>query len=287
MTTAVETEQYIRKPLYVDAVRVDADNFESIAAWTEGTIETDELSEKQYIKIDAHNPKNVRQTKAFVGDWVLKTRWGFKIYTVKAFFNAFTKVEDLTGAREISTEPQASVEAKEQIDIHSVSLTTEEPTGENGIQALVEPDLVPPSPYGVTQKLSETPSDPTDTLLPNKPTISEDYPPIAPPPTPTIVPPIQEEVIEERIETVPATPENIAQAVRENEAAIQASREVEEAVAANGSDKKPENAESITPAAAEGKMVLSLEEQAELGPEGVRELLQSGEAVLVQELAQP
>lgn len=86
----VETQTFIRKPLYVDAVRVDASNFDEIASWCQGEVMTEDGdATKRYIKVRVHNPKNPRQTRAFVGDWILYTERGYKVYTNKAFRNAF------------------------------------------------------------------------------------------------------------------------------------------------------------------------------------------------------
>lgn len=96
---AIKTQRYIRKPLYVDAVRITAANFEEIAAWCQGDIQQEEVpgksTTKKFIRVRVQNPKNPRQTKAFVGDWILYTETGYKVYTVKAFHAAFDKVEDL------------------------------------------------------------------------------------------------------------------------------------------------------------------------------------------------
>jgi hypothetical protein len=97
----INAEKYIRKPLYVDAVRVTNANFEEIAAWCQGEIlRDDEVLQdadgqgtgKKYIKVRVHNPINPRQMKAFVGDWLLYTERGYKVYTNKAFHTAFDKV---------------------------------------------------------------------------------------------------------------------------------------------------------------------------------------------------
>jgi hypothetical protein len=97
----VITNRYIRKPLYVEAVQVTNDNFADVAGWCQGDIgflnstEILRFSEveidptKQYIRIRVHNPQSVRQTKAFVGDWILYTERGYKIYTDKAFKDNF------------------------------------------------------------------------------------------------------------------------------------------------------------------------------------------------------
>lgn len=102
----IETRRFTRVPFPVDAVQVTEDNLEELAAWTDGEVKTAKRSirdengkptgEKetaQYVKIDTHRPLNERQTRAFVGDWVLKSDSGYKIYTAKAFDSCFTPVE--------------------------------------------------------------------------------------------------------------------------------------------------------------------------------------------------
>jgi hypothetical protein len=89
------TKKYVRKPLYVDAVQVTEENFPDIARWCFGEIGNIDESpvdmsqpvqpNRQYIHVRVHNPKNARQTKAFVGDWILYTERGYKVYTTKAF----------------------------------------------------------------------------------------------------------------------------------------------------------------------------------------------------------
>ena len=97
------TNKYVRKPLYVEAVQVTEDNFMDIARWCfgeignidESPVDMDSEAEplKQYIHVRVHNPKNSRQTKAFVGDWILYTERGYKVYTTKAFEANFDLVE--------------------------------------------------------------------------------------------------------------------------------------------------------------------------------------------------
>ena len=93
----IVTQKYLRKPLIVDAVQVTAENFAAIAVWCQGTITNNDGSDAgdtinpggQHIRVRVHNPKNPRQTKAFVGDWILYTDRGYKIYTQKAFNGSF------------------------------------------------------------------------------------------------------------------------------------------------------------------------------------------------------
>jgi hypothetical protein len=83
----METATYTSKPYPVEAVRVTDENLQSISIWAGGRIDT--LNGKSYIHVNVENPLRPRQTQAFVGDWVLKTRNGFKVYLDKAFHNSF------------------------------------------------------------------------------------------------------------------------------------------------------------------------------------------------------
>lgn len=110
----VEATKYVRKPLYVDAVQVTTDNFQDLVRWCQGDVgvigaepgteikpadgvELDPT--KHFIKIRVHNPQSARQTKAFVGDWILYTDRGYKIYSEKAFKDNFDQVEVDPAAR--------------------------------------------------------------------------------------------------------------------------------------------------------------------------------------------
>lgn len=102
--TGITISKFVRKPLYVDAVQVTEESFSEVARWCFGDIcNNDETPvdksagvdpTKQYIHVRVHNPKNPRQTKAYVGDWILYTERGYKVYTTKAFQANFTKIED-------------------------------------------------------------------------------------------------------------------------------------------------------------------------------------------------
>jgi hypothetical protein len=97
---AIDTQKFVRKPLYVDSVRISSTNFDEIAEWCQGEVEYEpqegqgSTNGKKYIRVRVHNPKNPRQTKAFVGDWLLYTERGYKVYTNKAFHASFDKVEN-------------------------------------------------------------------------------------------------------------------------------------------------------------------------------------------------
>jgi hypothetical protein len=84
----IKTEIYVRKPFEVEAVQVTKENQAEVALWCEGVIEGDEVA-KNFIKVDVPLARYIRQTQAYVGDWVLKTTTGFRVYTSHAFVKAF------------------------------------------------------------------------------------------------------------------------------------------------------------------------------------------------------
>lgn len=84
----METQQFIRKSFPVDAVQITVENMEEAAKWCDGDIRTTGEGEK-FIKVRVHNPLTERQTKGFVGDWVLYAGKGYKVYTQKAFERSF------------------------------------------------------------------------------------------------------------------------------------------------------------------------------------------------------
>jgi hypothetical protein len=92
----MKTEKFIRKPFTVDAVQVTAENMQDVAEWCQGEVLTTEATEKRdpedYIQVRVLRPLSPRQTKAFVGDWVLYSGTGYKVYTNKAFDRGFEMV---------------------------------------------------------------------------------------------------------------------------------------------------------------------------------------------------
>jgi hypothetical protein len=128
----INAQKYIRKPLYVDAVRVTSANFDELATWCQGEVLRDEDgSGKKYIKVRVHNPINPRQMKAFVGDWLLYTERGYKVYTNKAFHLAFDKVT--VGESQNGSSNGDSVE----------------------VPKYPEPELVPATPEGIAEAVRE------------------------------------------------------------------------------------------------------------------------------------
>lgn len=89
--------KYVRKPFEVEAVRVTQANLDKAAEWCGGEIkvETGKSGDlaRQYIKVNVRNPIKERQTKAFVGDYILLAGNSFKVYTSRSFNLCFEEQE--------------------------------------------------------------------------------------------------------------------------------------------------------------------------------------------------
>lgn len=90
----MEITRYIRKPFYVEAIQVTPENLEDVAIWCHGQVFD---KEETYVKVPVKRPHSVRQTFAYIGDWVLKSEQNFKVYTTGSFeknFHADTYQEE-------------------------------------------------------------------------------------------------------------------------------------------------------------------------------------------------
>lgn len=96
----MDIKKFVRRSFDVRGVQVTSSNIEEVAKWVSGTIHRrgEEGHEDRYIKVDVKHPLNERQTQAHVGDWVLKTKKGVKVYTDRAFHANFMGYEDLSTA---------------------------------------------------------------------------------------------------------------------------------------------------------------------------------------------
>lgn len=108
----MEIKLYNRKVFTVEAVRVTDENMSEVAKWAKGVIEVERTDNgsKKFIRINVHRPINDKQSKAFIGDWVLRTKNGFKVYINKAFVNSFS--EQL-----VYTEADAKSQLEEPVDL--------------------------------------------------------------------------------------------------------------------------------------------------------------------------
>lgn len=90
---SVVPELYLRKPFEVEAVQVTEENITDVADWCDGEIR--HTADRQpFVKVQVHRPLTTRQTRAFVGDWVLFAGRSYKVYTAKAFEGAFVKSQE-------------------------------------------------------------------------------------------------------------------------------------------------------------------------------------------------
>lgn len=126
----METVTYVRKPFTVEAVQVTEANIDQVAAWCSGEIRItappkgSRAPELKYIKVNVHRALNDRQTKAYVGDWVLFAGTGFKVYTPKAFEKSF----ELDAGFNTGDPNQGELELNSPVDqetvAHAVALAT-------------------------------------------------------------------------------------------------------------------------------------------------------------------
>lgn len=93
--TLVLTE-YVRKPFIVKAVKVTDENMNEVASWCGGTVKKSDTGQEggmegdvYYIKVEVKRPLDDRQTRAYVGDYVLAAGRSFKVYTDYAFKKSF------------------------------------------------------------------------------------------------------------------------------------------------------------------------------------------------------
>jgi hypothetical protein len=320
----VETQKYIRKPLFVDAVRVTAANFDELAAWCQGEVLQDEIpgkgTTKKYIKVRVHNPKDTRQTKAFIGDWILYTDRGYKVYTNKAFRHAFDLVEEHANddlhesSSEQAPEPNgepvgdaaqdgalvtstpveqspAMAQAVETIEAEGGTVEEATPQGIADVVNEQQPVAEEPVPYEETDDEFQT--EQPKVLTEDEAREEMDLPPreetegtpIAPPPTPAIIPPEPEarlqtetgdegKIKHEPVESNKSLKEPFSQG---GGGPVDLADDVEQDLSVK--DQRSE-------IAAAGKRVLSEEEQRQMGAAEVRQLVSTGEVVLAQDLVQ-
>lgn len=84
----IQTATFIRKPLVVEGVQVNAQNMIEVSEWCGGEVHSTP-SKRSFIKLHMKPSPMTRQSMAFAGDWVLKSDMGFKIYSKRAFERTF------------------------------------------------------------------------------------------------------------------------------------------------------------------------------------------------------
>lgn len=89
----MQTITYVRKPLTVEAIQVTRANFYEVAAWVEGDVVTDGGG-KKFIEVKVLHPARRGHSQAYVGDWLLKSEAGYKIYADTAFRKGFDPADE-------------------------------------------------------------------------------------------------------------------------------------------------------------------------------------------------
>lgn len=112
----LDIEKFIRKSFPVDAVRVTVDNLEEVAKWCSGEIRDDTTEDNpsghsKMIWVMVQYPMNDRQSKAYVGDWVLYSGRGYKVYTDRGFRKVFDEQATEQNVFETSAVHRAGVES--------------------------------------------------------------------------------------------------------------------------------------------------------------------------------
>lgn len=111
----MKTQKYIRKPMYVEAVQVTAENLLQVMKWCGGTA-FDQFEGPAFIKVLGYRSK-LLPTKAFVGDWVLSGPHGFRVYSDTAFKKTFEQVPEVIGEWPVSLEEaQLTIQFTEKED---------------------------------------------------------------------------------------------------------------------------------------------------------------------------
>lgn len=141
-------QSFNRKPFNVTAARVTPLNIEELAEACGGTIMHDGDKEgnfsRDYIKVRVAFPLNEEQTRARIGDWLVKQGRTFKVYKDKPFRSTFEMLDGSPVPGQGSRRESAP-EQKGRSD-HNViqNSPATKPTG--------------PSPANMPKKLAETPS---------------------------------------------------------------------------------------------------------------------------------
>lgn len=93
---------FSRKPLYIEAIQVTSENIQAVTDWCNGTLVEGEVIDSvnataiflAFIKVPMKKPENVRRTQAYIGDWVLKSTTGFKVYFDRSFRHSFEMLRE-------------------------------------------------------------------------------------------------------------------------------------------------------------------------------------------------
>lgn len=86
----MEIEEFWRIPFPVKGVQVTEENMQEVANWCRGKLSAADETPR-FIKVKVEKAITDKQTRARVGDYVLRSPSGFKVYTEQAFNKCFGK----------------------------------------------------------------------------------------------------------------------------------------------------------------------------------------------------
>lgn len=81
---SMDIQKFVRRPFAVRGVQVTEENIHEVSEWVGGEVKLNGAG-KQYIQVDVKHALNDKQKQAFIGDWVLNTKKGNKVYMDRAF----------------------------------------------------------------------------------------------------------------------------------------------------------------------------------------------------------
>lgn len=120
----METRTFMRKSFEVEAVQVTEENMNDVAQWCQGRVVNATNDEGKHVKVRVMRVMEERQTKAFVGDWVLYAGTGYKVYNAKAFQKSF---DPLDGTAKDAANQAAKTQPVEELRTINESAETVKP----------------------------------------------------------------------------------------------------------------------------------------------------------------
>lgn len=87
-------QRYQSVPIVVDAIQVTMENMEDVTAWCKGSLVMNPDTGEVGIDVPVFRRVRGNMDRAVVGDWVLKSKSGFKVYSPTAFGRSFKRLSE-------------------------------------------------------------------------------------------------------------------------------------------------------------------------------------------------
>lgn len=96
MSTTIKATRFMRRPFFVAGYKVTEQNMAAVAKWCQGSVVNE--TDRPFVRVPVTRETHERQTKAFVGMWVLvsvqRGKKGYKAYTEEWLELNFIEVID-------------------------------------------------------------------------------------------------------------------------------------------------------------------------------------------------